>query len=320
MRIVFFGSPAFATNSLQALLDARREVVAVVTQPDRPAGRGHALLPPPVKVLAMERGLPVLQPNKVSDPESVEALKNLRPDVFVIAAYGQLLRQRVLDLPSRGTLNVHASLLPRHRGASPIAAAILAGDVTAGVTIMEMVRALDAGPMVTRVELAITPFDTTGSLESKLAEAGAALLDETLDGWYERRLVAMPQDESLVTYAPQLRREDARLDWSMSAEELWWRVRAFSPWPVAYTTLAGAELRILEAWPLPGETGAVQGTVLALESLPPEARAAGEMALWVQTGSGRLGVRQLQLTGRKAMSARDFVSGQRNLIGAVLGR
>jgi len=185
MRTVFFGSPDFAVATLRALLDAGREVVAVVTQPDRPAGRGHALLPPPVKVLAQEYGLPVLQPGRVSDPEPVEELRAFKPDVFIVAAYGQILRQRVLDLPSRGTLNVHASLLPRHRGASPIAAAILAGDGQTGVTIMEMVRALDAGPMVARVELPISPFDTTGSLEPRLAKAGAQLLIETLDGWYE---------------------------------------------------------------------------------------------------------------------------------------
>ena len=320
MRTVFFGSPDFAVATLRALLDAGREVVAVVTQPDRPAGRGHALLPPPVKVLAQEYGLPVLQPGRVSDPEPVEELRAFKPDVFIVAAYGQILRQRVLDLPSRGTLNVHASLLPRHRGASPIAAAILAGDGQTGVTIMEMVRALDAGPMVARVELPISPFDTTGSLEPRLAKAGAQLLIETLDGWYEGEVIAVPQDESLVTYAPQLLREDARLDWSLPAEDLWRRVRAFNPWPVAYTYLGGAELRILEVWPLAGDSGAEPRTVLAPEALPAEAGPPHEETFSVQAGSGRLAIRRLQLTGRKALSGSDFLRGRRDLIGALLDR
>jgi methionyl-tRNA formyltransferase len=319
MRIVFFGSPDFAVATLRALLAANREVVAVVTQPDRPAGRGHGLLPPPVKIVAQAHALPVLQPARVSDPEPVEELRGLQPDVFIVAAYGQILRQRVLDLPTRGALNVHASLLPRHRGASPIAAAILAGDVQTGVTIMEMVRALDAGPMVARVEIPIAPFDTTGTLEPRLAVAGAHLLSETLDGWYEGKKTAVPQDESLVTYAPQLRREDAILDWSRPAEDLWRRVRAFNPWPVAHTTLRGAELRILDAWPLAGDSGAEPGTVLGPEALPSEAGPQHGETFSVQTGSGRLAVRRLQLAGRKPMNGSEFLRGQRNLIGAKLG-
>jgi len=320
MRIVFFGSPEFAVTSLGALLDAGRDVIAVVTQPDRPAGRGHSLLPPPVKIVAQKYGLPVLQPARVSDPDSVEDLRALQPDVFIVAAYGQILRQRVLDLARRGTLNVHASLLPRHRGASPIAAAILAGDQKTGVTVMEMVRALDAGPMLAHVEMPISPFDTTGSLEPRLAEAGARLLNESLDGWYEGRLTPTPQDESLVTYAPQLQREDARLDWSMPAEDLWRRVRAFNPWPVTYTTLRGSELRILESWPLPDSKGAEPGTVLPPQPLPAEAGLPQEETFSVQAGSGRLAIRRLQLTGRKPLSGSEFLRGQRQLVGAVLDR
>jgi methionyl-tRNA formyltransferase len=318
MRIVFFGSPAFALPSLTALLDAGREVVAVVTQPDRPAGRGHELSPPPVKLLALERGLPVLQPENVSQPEPVAQLQALRPDVFVIAAYGQILRQRVLDLPSRGTLNVHASLLPRHRGASPIAAAILAGDNATGVTIMEMVRKLDAGPIVSQVEVPITPLDTTATLESRLAAAGAVLLNQTLQAWSERGIAATPQDESLVTYAPQLKREDARMDWSLPAVEVWRRVRAFIPWPIAFTTLKGQDLRILAAWPLPGDSGAQPGTVLGLEALPQEANAGAEAAFSVQTGAGRLAIRHLQRPGRNPLTAAEFLRGQRDLIGSRL--
>jgi methionyl-tRNA formyltransferase len=317
-RIVFFGSPEFALPALTGLLDAGSTVVAVVTQPDRPAGRGHALLPPPVQQIALDRGLPVLQPQNVSEPESVEALRTLQPDVFVIAAYGQILRQRVLDLPTRGTLNVHASLLPRHRGASPVAAAILAGDEVTGVTIMEMVRKLDAGPMVSRVEVPVGPFDTTATLEARLAEAGARLLVDALPAWYEHHIEPQPQDESLVTYAPQIRREDARIDWSLPATDLWRRVRAYTPWPIAFTTFAGQELRILEAWPLPGETGKPPGTVLPGDALPPANL--GQAAFCVQAGTGRLAILRLQRQGRAAMTGSEFLRGQRDLISSILGR
>ena len=262
MRIVFFGSPEFALPSLDSLIASEHEVVAVVTQPDRPAGRRHVLTPPPVKVAALDHGLPVLQPPRVSDEDAVEALRALEPDVFVVAAYGQILRQRVLDIPKRGCLNVHASLLPRHRGASPVAAAILAGDERTGVTIMEMVRALDAGPMVATVEEPILPSDTTGSLEARLAQAGARRLLEVLEPWASGELVAVPQDDTQATYAPQHKRSDARIDWTRSAVDIWRAVRAYSPWPVAHTTLEGQELRVLEAWPLPDASHGEPGTVL----------------------------------------------------------
>jgi methionyl-tRNA formyltransferase len=319
MRIVFFGSPAFALPSLKALLDGGREVVAVVSQPDRPAGRGHAASAPPVKLLAQERGLAVMQPDNVSSPESTELLSSLRPDVFIVAAYGQILRRRLLAVPSRGSLNVHASLLPRHRGAAPVAAAILAGDAETGVTIMEVVRALDAGPMVASVSEPITPRDTAGSLELRLATAGAGLLGETLDPWYERRVTPAAQDESLATYAPQIQRADARIDWSLPAGDIWRRVRAFNPWPVAHAVLGADELRVLEAWPLPAGDSAAPGTVLAPVALPPEAGTAGEQAVCVQTGSGRLALLRLQLAGRKALSGAEFLRGRPGLVGSVLG-
>ena len=254
MRLVLMGSPAFALPTLDALLASRHEIVAVVTQPDRPAGRGRAATSPPVKSAALAAGLAVLQPENVSSPESVEQLRGLAPDVLVVAAYGQILRQRLLDVPKRGLLNVHASLLPRHRGASPIAAAILAGDDVTGVTIMEVERALDAGPVAASVEEPITPDDTTATLEPRLATAGARLLDEVLEPWAEGRLVATTQDAGLATYAPQIKREDARLDWSLAAVELWRRARAFNAWPVAFTSYRGVELRIWRGWPLDGDS------------------------------------------------------------------
>jgi methionyl-tRNA formyltransferase len=318
VRLVFFGSPQFAIPSLEALLTSGHQVVAVVSQPDRPAGRGHAATPPPAKTAALAHGLPVLQPENVSEAESLAALQALSPDAFVVAAYGQILRQRLLDLPPRGTLNVHASLLPRWRGASPVAAAILAGDEVTGVTLMRMVRALDAGPMLARVEVPITDQDTTGTLEPRLAEAGAALLRDNLDAWLTGGLTETPQDESLVTYAPQIKRSDALLDWSLPAVDLWRRVRAFHPWPVAYTHWRGEELRIHAAWPLDVASGLPPGTVLPLSPLPPEARDPLE-TFSVQTGRGALALLRLQRPGRREVSGSEFLRGQRDVIGARLG-
>lgn len=321
MRIVFFGSPEFALPTLDALLASPHEVVAVVTQPDRPAGRRHTLTAPPVKARALERGLAVLQPERVSGDDSVEALRALDADVFIVAAYGQILRQRVLDLPKRGCLNVHASLLPRHRGASPVSAAILAGDRTTGVTIMEMVRALDAGPIVATIEVPIHASDTTGSLEARLAIAGARRLVEVLDGWASGAITPVPQDESMATYAPQLRREDALLDWSRPAHELWRAVRAYNPWPIAHTTYRGQELRILEAWPVEGlPSGKTSpGSVLPPLGLPEEAGETNSEAVAVQTGDGALALLRLQRPGGKPMSGLDFMRGQRDFVGASLG-
>jgi methionyl-tRNA formyltransferase len=308
VRAVFLGSPAFALPALEALIELPGvEVVAAITQPDRPAGRGHAATAPPVKLAALARGLTVLQPENVSAPDSLEALTALQPDVAVVAAYGQILRRRVLDLPSRGCVNVHASLLPRHRGASPIAAAILAGDDVTGVTLMEVVRALDAGPAIARVVEPILDSDTTGTLEARLAQAGGRVISTALLPWYEGSLAAVPQDESLVTYAPQLRREDALLDWSLPAKQLWRRVRAFNPWPVAFTRWAGEELRVLEATPLAGD--GTPGTVVAVATDGPV----------VQCGRGRLALRRVQRAGRKAQSGAEFARGARGFVGATLG-
>jgi methionyl-tRNA formyltransferase len=308
VRAVFLGSPVFALPSLEALLSLPGvEVVAVVTQPDRPAGRGHGTTAPPVKLAALERGLTVLQPENVSAPQSLEALGALAPDVAVVAAYGQILRQRFLDLPARGCVNVHASLLPRHRGASPVAASILAGDAVTGVTLMEVVRALDAGAMIARVEEPILDTDTTGTLEMRLAAAGGRVLRESLLPWYEGTLAAVPQDEALVTYAPQLRREDARLDWSLPAVDLWRRVRAFNPWPVAFTAWQGEELRVLEASPLAGD--GAPGKVVSIAADGPV----------VQCGTGRLTLLRVQRAGRKAQSGAEFARGARGFEGAALG-
>jgi methionyl-tRNA formyltransferase len=261
-----------------------------------------------VKILALSSGLRVLQPERVSDLEVVEQLRALEPDVAIVAAYGQILRQRFLDLPKRGSLNVHSSLVPRHRGASPIAAAILAGDAVTGVTIMEVVRALDAGPMIAKVEVPILESDTAGSLEARLAEAGARKLIEVLEPWASGELTPEAQDDSQATYAPMLKREDALIDWSRPAMEIWRQVRAFNPWPVAYTTWRGEQLRILEASPLDGNSGESIGTVVPDRD-----------GFAVQTGEGRLALSQVQLAGKRALSADVFLRGQRGLMGARLG-
>ncbi len=311
------GSPAFAVPTLRALVEGSHDVVGVVTQPDRPAGRGRAWTPPPAKVFALERGLHVLQPVDVSSPPSVERLRALEPDVIVVAAYGQILRRAVLDIPKRGSLNVHASLLPYHRGASPLAAAILAGDEVTGVSIMEVVRALDAGPVVARIEEAISLFDTTGALEERLAEKGARLLADILDDWAERRIEAEPQDDSLATYAPMIKRSDAKIDWSLSAEDIWRRVRAYNPWPVAHTYWRGAELRVWEAWPADHDRQGQPGTVYQPESVSVGGR--DVETFLVQTGRGVLAVLQVQRTGKRVLAGIEFLRGQRNLIGEVLG-
>ena len=323
MRIVFLGSPTFALPTLQALIDSPHEVVAVITQPDRPAGRGHEHAAPPVKTLALSQGLTVLQPERVSEPSVVDQIRALEPDVMIVAAYGQILRQRLLDVPKRGSLNVHASLLPKHRGATPITAAILAGDEITGVTIMEVVRALDAGAMVAKAVEPISPFDTTGTLEPRIAAAGARLLIEVLEPWADGRITPVPQEDALSTYVPMLKREEAAIDWTLPAVEIWRRVRAFNPWPVAYMASPIGDLRILEAWPLSGDSGQAPGTVLDVEPLPPEAQPPSESkpmpTFSVQTGDGRLAIARIQRPGRHPLSGDEFLRGQRKLVGQRLG-
>jgi methionyl-tRNA formyltransferase len=318
VRLVLFGTSTFALPTFKALLSTSHELAAVVTQPDRPAGRGHAPSPPALKMAAEAHSVPVLQPANVNAPESLADLRATGADVFIVASYGQILRRALLEIPRRGSLNVHASLLPRHRGASPVAAAILSGDEVTGVSIMEVVRALDAGPVVATVVVPILPLDTTGTLEERLARAGAVLLADCLDGWAVRDIEPRAQDEAGSTYAPQIKREDALLDWFLPAPDLWRRVRAYNPWPIAFTYRDGEELRVFQAWPLEGTSGASPGTVLPPEQLPPDSGVAAPMPL-VQTGDGRLALITVQRPGRRALSGIEFLRGQRALLGSVLG-
>lgn len=321
VRVVFMGSPEFALPSLRRLVEAGYQVVGVYTQPDREAGRGRQLLSPPVKRLALEHGLPVFQPPSLRRDEAVAELAALRPEVIVLAAYGQLLRQPVLEIPTRGVLNVHPSLLPRHRGASPVAAAILAGDAETGVTIILTDPGMDSGPVLSRRAIPVEHSDTTGTLTAKLAALGADLLLETLPRWLEGRLTPQPQDDSRATYAPMLRKEDGLIDWGQPAETVWRRVRAYNPWPGAYTLLDGELLHIWEAWPLPGGTGGEPGTALPLarEQAGAVPAQAGHAAFGVQTGEGVLAVLRVQRASRRAMAADEFLRGQRDLPGRRLG-
>ena len=314
MRIVFMWSPEFALPSLRRLIESEHDVVAVYTQPDRPAGRGRKPAPPPVKALALDHGIPVLQPRSISKPDAVAAMRELAPDVGVIAAYGQILRQPVLDVPPRGILNVHASLLPRWRGAAPIPAAILAGDAEAGATIMRVVLALDAGPMLDSVRVPIEAEDTTATVTPRIAEAGAELLMRVLLRWRDGVIEAVAQDDALATYAPQIEKKDALIDWARDdAATIARQVRAYNPWPVAYTHLEGAPLRIFAAAETDEPVDAPPGTIVSADGL-----AAGA-GFGVATRRGVLAIMSLQPSGRPIMRASEFVRGRRGLIGSVLG-
>jgi len=308
-RIIFMGTPEFAVPTLEALADTHR-VVGVVTQPDREAGRGRNLRPSPVKQVALERDLPLFQPLTLRQPEAVAHLAAWEPDVIVVAAFGQILRQDVLDLPPYGCLNVHASLLPCWRGAAPVAAAIRAGDAVTGVTILRMDAGLDTGPILEQSEpVKIEPDDTRAELKKRLAQEGADLLIRILPAYLAGDLVPQPQPEEGVTHAPRLRKEDGRIDWHASAVELDRHVRAVTPWPGAFTKLQGKRLKILQATPLPGWRGdAPPGTIVALAD-----------GCAVATGKGALRLEEVQLAGKRPMDIEAFLCGQRECVGTCLG-
>jgi len=309
LRLVFMGSPQFAVLPLEHLLASKYQVAAVYTQPDRPAGRGRGLLASPVKRAAQARGLTVVQPAGLKAAGVVEQLGGFEPDVIVVAAFGQILPRTVLALPRLGCINIHPSLLPRFRGASPVASAILAGDDFTGVSLMVMDEGLDTGPVLARAQLPVLARDTTGSLTAKLSWLGAQLLGEVLVGWSRGELTPQPQDESKATYCLPVAKEEGEIDWRQPALDIWRRVRAFNPWPGCYTRWRGRSLKIIEAAPLVGEPTPEVGRVVALNS---------KAGFGVATGDGVLGVCRVQLEGKKAMSADEFLRGQRDFIGAVL--
>ncbi len=310
MRVVFMGTPEFALTSLRHLLLNQYEVVAVYTQPDRAAGRGRLPVSSPVKREALEWGLPVVQPVSFKEAEAVAQLASFHPDVIVVAAFGQILPQSVLDIPRYQCINIHPSLLPRFRGASPVAAAILAGDEFTGVSIMLMDRGLDTGPVLAQAQVPISAQDTTGSLTAKLSLIAAQLLLEVLPRWTRGEITPRPQDESKASYSGEFSKKEGGINWHLSAVDIWRRVRAFNPWPGCYTEWQGKQLKIIEAVPLPEGDKLEAGQVVALNK---------EGAVFgVNTGEGILGIFKVQLEGKRTMSSGEFLRGQRQLIGATL--
>ncbi len=307
-RIVFMGTPEFAVPTLEALI-AHHEVVAVVTQPDRRGGRGRRqLAAPPVKEAALAAGLTVLQPPTLRNAAVVDQLRQLAPEVVVVAAFGQILRSNVLAIPARGCLNVHASLLPRYRGASPITAAILAGESETGVTIMLMDRGMDTGPVLAQARAPITDQDTTGSLTGKLAALGAELLVETLPRWLGGEIEPQPQDEALATYCRPVDKSEGCIAWGLPAVQIARMVRAYDPWPGTFTGCGGRMLKIVRARALPGWRGdAEPGTVVEVSE-----------GIAVATGEGALLIEELQPAGKRAMACEAYICGQRDFVGSRL--
>ncbi len=306
-RIVFMGTPDFAVPALEALIETQT-VVGVVTQPDRPAGRGKQLRPSPVKQTAAAAGIPLYQPKSLRQEAAAEPLREWQPDVIVVAAFGQILRPHVLYLPPHGNLNVHASLLPRWRGASPIQHALLAGDSETGVSLMQMDEGLDTGPVYVQEAIEITGEDTAATLHDRLAELGAQMLRQYLDDILAGRLTAVPQDDSQSTYAPMIQKEAGRIDWSLPATALDRHIRAMTPWPGAFTGWQGETLRVLRASPLQGKLP---------DGRPGQVVTAGEKIL-VLCGEGGLALEEVQLAGKRAMAVTDFVRGRSDFVGSVL--
>ncbi|MET0497314.1 MAG: methionyl-tRNA formyltransferase [Steroidobacteraceae bacterium] len=308
MSVVFAGTPDFSVPALEALLASAHSVAAVYTQPDRPAGRGRQLASGPVKQCALAHGVTVEQPLSLRDPAAIAQLASYRPDVMVVVAYGLILPAAVLAIPTYGCVNIHASLLPRWRGAAPIHRAVLAGDPMTGVCIMQMDAGLDTGPVLIERRTAIDARDTTAAVHDRLAAMGAEALLEALQGLATGQLTARTQPSEGVTYAAKIRKEEAQIDWRQSAAHIDRQVRAFNPWPVAQTSLQGTQLRIWSAEPVDQATDAVPGTVVACD--------AG--GIRVATGAGVINLTQLQLAGRRVTTAAELLNAH-PLDGVVLG-
>jgi methionyl-tRNA formyltransferase len=313
MRVVFMGSPEFGLPTLEALRSAH-DVALVVSQPDRPAGRSRRPTPPPIAAFAEAEGLPVHQPERLRQAGALEPIVAAAPDVVVVAAYGLILPRSLLALPPLGCLNVHPSLLPRHRGATPIEAAILAGDDLTGVTIIKLTERMDAGPILAQTRVEIGPAEDASSLERRLALLGAELLIECLEAWASGRLAPVEQDEALASYSQRTRREDALLDWSQPAEQLARVVRAFRGRADAYTYWDGRLLKLLVARPLPcSPAGRVPGEVFERHD------AQGQRWPLVATGDGALELKSLALAGRRPTSGAALLNGYPRFVGSRLG-
>jgi methionyl-tRNA formyltransferase len=308
LRIIFFGTPDFAVPTLEALYESRHLVAGVVTQPDRARGRGQQPQPGPVKVRAQRHGSPILQPGRLRDEGFLEALRDIDPDIGVVAAYGKILTDTVLALPKRGLINVHASLLPRHRGAAPIHRAVMAGDTITGVTIMRVVKALDAGPMISSATRPLGENETSAEVEYDLARIGARALIEALDALAAGRATETPQDESEATYAPKIEKVDGIVDWARPARHIHNQIRGLHPWPHAYADLQGERIILLRSEVAHGVPAHTEAPGTVLDARPDN--------FIVQTGDGALRLLLLQREGRRPLAARDFLAGRRMEPGA----
>ncbi|MGA8942057.1 MAG: methionyl-tRNA formyltransferase [Thermoactinomyces sp.] len=311
VRVLFMGTPDFAVPSLRVLLEQkdRIQVIGVVTQPDRPKGRKKEVTPPPVKVEALKYGLPVFQPQKLRSEEATGQILELKPELIVTAAYGQILPEAILEAPAYGCINVHASLLPKYRGGAPIHHAIINGEKETGITIMYMVKALDAGDMLLQRAIPITSRDDVGTMHEKLARLGAECLREVLPQLLDGTVQAVPQDESLVSFAPNITREDERLDWSRSARQLEWQVRGLCPWPGAFTIWKEKPFKVWKAVSVDQEVDQEPGTVIQLNA----------EGISVATGKGVLRLTEVQPAGKKRMTAEQFRSGRQMKAGDRFG-
>ena len=309
MRLLFMGTPEFALPSLNALHQSGHAILAVVTQPDRPKGRGEHLAPPPAKVMAERFGLPVLQPAKMKDPAFLESLRVLKPDLIVVVAFGRILPPEILDLPPRGCVNLHASLLPKYRGAAPIQWAIINGEQETGVTTIQMDPGMDTGDILLHERVSILPEDTAGSLSVRMAERGADLMLRTLKGIESGEIVPVPQNSSEATMAPLLEKEAGEIDWAQPAVAIANRIRGLSPWPGAYTFYQDERWRIWRAVPLDKTSEAMPGTILqgGRENIP------------VATGGGLLEILEIQPESGRRMGIREFLAGHSVEAGVVLG-
>ncbi|WP_166268652.1 methionyl-tRNA formyltransferase [Marinobacter caseinilyticus] len=304
MRIVFAGTPDFAATALQALLAHNHQIVGVYSQPDRPSGRGRKLSPSPVKQVALQANLPVFQPEGLKSDEAQAELAALQPDLMIVAAYGLILPRAVLDIPRLGCLNIHASLLPRWRGAAPIQRAIAAGDAETGITIMQMAEGLDTGDMLVKIATPIWPDDTGGRLHDRLSDLGGDAILQALAGLEAGALSPEPQDDGLACYAHKLTKVDGHIDWSRSATDIDRQIRAFHPWPGTYADLGEDRLRIHQASVLADTSGKLPGTVIAR----------ARQGIDIACGEGSLRIEQLQLPGSRAQSVSDLINGGKPLL------
>jgi methionyl-tRNA formyltransferase len=309
LRVAFFGTPAFAVPTLRALIESRHHVVALVSQPDRPKGRGHQVVATPTKALALRHGIPVLQPTKLRDQAFLNDIASLRTDLGVVAAYGRILPDMLLRIPERGMVNVHASLLPKYRGAAPIHRAVINGDRETGVTIMRVVQELDAGPMIDEVTIPIAPEATSVDVERDLAEAGARLLVEVVNRMAAGPVPETPQDASMATFAPKLEKTESPIDWRLPAQRIHDRVRGLQPWPMASTVIEGTRCLIHRTRVADDPCDSGPGVVVSAE---------GETIAVAAGDASAVNILQLQPEGKRVMTAREFLSGRRIPRGTIL--